>query len=262
MRLLVPLTLSLVAGCARSASRPDPLRPPAPVVAASPSASQPAEAAPFALVELFTSEGCDSCPSAESVASKLSHEPSVYVLTWHVDYWDYLGWKDPYSRKSWSDRQRLLAKFLGTGLYTPQLVVDGRAEMLGSHAAAVDDAVKTALAAKRTVAVRGHLREEKGVLFLAVDAPAPEGTVRAVLVEDGLASRPTKGENAGKLLRHDGVVRAAASAPVGPSPVELALPLPLDGQRARLAVVAWIASPSEAVVGAARFPLSGVADGT
>jgi len=232
-----------------------------PVVAASPSVAPNGEAAPFALVELFTSEGCDSCPSAEGVASKLSHEPSVYVLTWHVDYWDYLGWKDPYSRKSWSDRQRLLAKFLGTGLYTPQLVVDGHVEMLGSHASAVDEAVKTALAAPRTVAVRGHLREEKGVVFLAVNALAvSEGTVRAVLVEDGLASRPTKGENAGKLLRHDGVVRAAASAPVSPTPVELALPLPPDGKRARLAVVAWVASPSEAVVGAARFELPGVGE--
>lgn len=236
------------------------MEPPAtPVLVAPPSVAPPAQAAPFALVELFTSEGCDSCPSAEGVASKLSTEPSVYVLTWHVDYWDYLGWKDPYSRKSWSDRQRLLAKFLGTGLYTPQLVVDGQVEVLGSHAAAVDDAVKSALAAKRTVAVTGHLREEKGVVFLSVNPVfAPEGNVRAVLVEDGLASRPTKGENTGKLLRHDGVVRAAASAPVGPAPVELALPLPPDGKRARLAVVAWVASPSEAVVGAARFPLPGV----
>ena len=77
----------------------------------------------------------------ERVASKLSQEPSVYVLTWHVDYWDHLGWKDPYSRKSWSDRQRLLAKFLGAGLYTPQLVVDVP-DLLGQRQAAGPGAIR------------------------------------------------------------------------------------------------------------------------
>lgn len=257
MRLLPVVTLVL--GCNRTPVPPPapPTLPPSATPAVASGDPTPVPDAPaFAFVELFTSEGCSSCPSADVVASELVTRPAVVVLSWHVDHWDHLGWKDPWSRQAASDRQRALAVRLGTGLYTPQIVVDGRVDMVGSHADAVEAAVKGALATPRTTALTVARRPDTPGTFAleATTRGAPTGSrLHVALVEDGLASRPTKGENAGRLLRHDAVVRSALEVDVADGAQSFVLVVPPDAKRARLGAVVWVSRPDGVVVAARRL---------
>src|SRR6476620_3102500 len=106
----------------------------------------------FAVVELFTSEGCSSCPPADAVLARLAADTrdrglAVYPLAFHVDYWDRLGWRDPHSAKAYTDRQYAYAAALGAAgqVYTPQMVVNGTAAFAGSNAREADRQVAAAL---------------------------------------------------------------------------------------------------------------------
>src|ERR1700748_300945 len=103
----------------------------------------------FAVVELFTSEGCSSCPPADAVVAKLQKESAgkpIYILAYHVDYWNHLGWKDVFSDADYSKRQRDYAKTLNiSSVYTPQIVVNGKTELVGSEEEALHNAIKSAL---------------------------------------------------------------------------------------------------------------------
>ena len=103
----------------------------------------------FALLELFTSEGCSSCPPADELMGKIQNEyqdNNVYVLSYHVDYWDKQGWKDIFSNANNTKRQYDYAQFLGKEpIYTPQLIINGKADYVGSQETIVRNAVKTAL---------------------------------------------------------------------------------------------------------------------
>src|ERR1700716_2289430 len=109
------------------------------------------------LVELFTSEGCSSCPPADSLLQKLDQQPiageQIIVLSEHVDYWNHIGWKDPYSGRFYSDRQGTYARRLGDGVSTPQMVVDGTSHFVGSDATVANQAFAKALTRPK-VAVR------------------------------------------------------------------------------------------------------------
>ena len=105
----------------------------------------------FAVVELFTSEGCSSCPPAdkllgEIVANARENKKSVFALAFHVDYWDYIGWKDPYAKKAFSERQQRYAQtFRSNRIYTPQMVVNGTEEFVGSNRAKARANIESAL---------------------------------------------------------------------------------------------------------------------
>ena len=171
------------------------------------------------VVELFTSDGCSSCPPADRVFSGLiERQPipnaEVIALGLHVDYWDQLGWKDPASLASATARQQAYGRaWGGDRVYTPQAVVDGTAEMVGSDEAALRRAIARAAAqpharVSETVAVDGHTV----AVSVAVDAVPPAAKepldVLVFLTEDGLTSNVKFGENAGRTLHHDAVVRA------------------------------------------------------
>jgi len=166
------------------------------------------------LVELFTSEGCSSCPPADALLEKLDRlqpipEARVIVLSEHVDYWDHLGWKDPYSSAVSTARQEGYARrFSGSGPYTPEMVVDGAAEFVGSDAGAAASAIRSA-AKQPKVAVR--LIPAAGGARLEVD-PLPGGkrTKSAVYVAVALDSGTSSvlaGENGGRTLHHVAIVR-------------------------------------------------------
>src|SRR5215831_4626337 len=101
----------------------------------------------FAVLELFTSEGCSSCPPADRLLPQLANDPNIIPLSFHVDYWDRLGWKDSFSNSEFSDRQKEYAKrFKLSSIYTPQLVVNGEFEMVGTNRSSAEAAIKKVFA--------------------------------------------------------------------------------------------------------------------
>src|SRR4051812_10358250 len=96
------------------------------------------------VLELFTSQGCSSCPPADALLGRLAQRPSVIALAWHVDYWDHLGWRDPYASRQATARQQEYARQLESVVFTPALVVNGRKIVVGSDRAAVETAIGTA----------------------------------------------------------------------------------------------------------------------
>lgn len=170
------------------------------------------------LVELFTSEGCSSCPPADAVLARLLREQSVdgaeiIPLSLHVDYWNRLGWKDPYSAKAFSARQQRYAKVFGEDkLYTPQIVVDGREEGIGSDEPGVRRMIGGA-AGRVHLPLKISARAIGRSLTISIDLPpAPAGDdtvdVFVALTEDDLSSDVKRGENVGRTLTHVAVVRA------------------------------------------------------
>lgn len=167
------------------------------------------------VVELFTSQGCSSCPPAEALLRALSERDDLVALEWHVDYWDDLHagasgkWKDPFSAGAHTSRQRAYNKTLrGTaGAYTPQIVIDGAAETVGSRQQEVGRLI-AARAALHPVADAATLDIDRAGDRLTVDATAPTGaTVRIVRFAKALVTRVEAGENAGKTLAEAHVVR-------------------------------------------------------
>lgn len=174
----------------------------------------------FALVELFTSEGCSSCPSADKLVAELvqdaqSKRTNIVALCFHVDYWNSLGWKDRFSSKAYSDRQRRYAEVLkGDGVYTPQMIVNGREEFVGSDRARATNAIENALRSAPPLALQVQIqassRNKLTVRYTASSVPSG-AVVNVAIVEPHAESNVMRGENAGRKLAHVNVVRAFAS---------------------------------------------------
>jgi len=156
------------------------------------------------VVELFTSQGCSSCPPADRLLAQLADDGRVAPLSFHVDYWDELGWVDPYAKPAWTQRQRVYAKALGDDrVYTPELVVGGKTGMVGSNKSQVTSAIgraePPALLAATSVWKDGKFE---------VTTTAPEGAdVWIAIYEQKAANKVPRGENAGETLESTHVVR-------------------------------------------------------
>ena len=175
------------------------------------------------LVELFTSEGCSSCPPADRLLGILeTSQPvrgaEIIVLSEHVDYWDRLGWKDRFSSPEFSERQRAYSRSLASGAYTPQMVVDGMEEFLGSDARAARNIIAhVAQNPKADVNARLRPASKKGsprTVSLEIEANnIPEAfsgeplSVMLAITENGLETAVGRGENSGCHIKHTGVVR-------------------------------------------------------
>lgn len=173
------------------------------------------------IVELFTSEGCSSCPPADSLLRKLSDEQSidgvqVIALEEHVDYWNHLGWSDPFSSPGFSRRQEDYATtFPDGGVYTPQMIVDGRAQFVGSNATEARNQIRDAASQSKSrlllaplPSANPHSRSFEVRLDPATPLPAsPHLVFWLAVTEKNLQSSVTAGENSGETLRHAPVVR-------------------------------------------------------
>jgi hypothetical protein len=173
------------------------------------------------IVELFTSEGCSSCPPAEALLAKFeSQQPishtQIIALEEHVDYWNDLGWVDPFSGREWTERQRDYAASLGNGNpYTPQMVINGHAQFVGSRERQAWQAIGEAGAAPKTdVSVTPAPSDKRNAARFDVSVgkimhggagDAPE--IWLAITESGLHSAVTGGENSGKELNHASIVR-------------------------------------------------------
>lgn len=224
------------------------------------------------LVELFTSEGCSSCPPADALLATLvapDRVPGaeVIVLSEHVDYWNRLGWADPFSSPQFSDRQKGYAQaFRQPRIYTPQMVVDGRAEFVGSDARrAREEIAKAAREPKAQVVLRrdGEAAPAVRVRVAALPSGAvgEAAEVLLAIVEDGVRSDVRRGENAGRQLLHAAVVRrldvigVVRAAPEG---FERRVDVALDGSwnASRLRAVVFVQErQSRRILGAAQVAL-------
>jgi hypothetical protein len=156
-------------------------------------------------VELFTSQGCSSCPPAEAYIGELAQHKDVLVLAFHVDYWDDLGWKDPFSLRSSTDRQRAYSSAVGrSSVYTPQVVIDGKDEFVGTDRRKIGGA----LAVARTgVPVGISFEREDVVVELSARQKVVPSEVVLVAYLRKASSSIGRGENAGRTLEEVNIVR-------------------------------------------------------
>ena len=216
----------------------------------------------FALVELFTSEGCSSCPPADRLLGMIlsaarRDKERLFPLAFHVDTWNHLGWVDPFSDPAYSRRQEEYARaFHLKAPYTPQMVVNGVDEFVGSNMWRARGGLTKAMKTPARAAVVLRLQPAKAPDALLVDykvAGAPANAlVHIALVERGVMSKVLKGENAGRALRHENVVRIFKTVPLGAQAEgEVELKLPSTFVRRNLSVIGYVQDPTTlAIVGA------------
>ncbi|MFT3732624.1 MAG: DUF1223 domain-containing protein [Hyphomicrobium sp.] len=184
-----------------------------------------------AVVELFTSQGCSSCPPADALLKTLADDPSIIALSMPVDYWNYLGWKDTFASPRNSERQRNYARARGDGaIYTPQAVVNGLTPVNGASKDAIENAITETSKTAGPAQIPVRFWQERNTLNFALGGDAPGHPPREATVWLGVVqmsgSVPIKdGENAGKTLTYTNIVRELT--PVGlwkGSPMQVQLP--------------------------------------
>jgi hypothetical protein len=175
------------------------------------------------LLELFTSEGCSSCPPADRLLESLDRSQpvssaNIIVLSEHVDYWNSLGWRDPFSSAAFSERQeRYASKLRLEGVYTPQLIVDGRSEVLGSDASRVKETIEKAAKQEKAPLQIDWLESNDKQMRVRISqkgwtgASPGSATLFLAIASNEAQSRVSAGENSGKQLTHVAVVRSLQS---------------------------------------------------
>jgi hypothetical protein len=169
----------------------------------------------WSVVELFTSQGCNSCPPADAYMRELVKTPGVLGLSFNVDYWDYLGWRDTLGSPEHSQRQYDYAKSRGDmDVYTPQMIVDGRSHYVGSNRGAVGAAVERSLAASPSRWLPVTIEETSKEIALKLEAASdmPEATLWLMSIAPRIDVKIEKGENSGSTITYINVVRKLVPA--------------------------------------------------
>lgn len=228
------------------------------VSAAEDEQSQPST---MVVLELFTSQGCSSCPPADELLAQISklndeHKLPVVCLSFHVDYWNSLGWKDPYSKAEFTERQRDYARvFRNRSVYTPQLIVNGKTEFVGSKASAAREAIRDALKEKSRVQIeiKTVWEEEKNqcAIEFSLQGVSPKQLLNIAIVQKQGTNKVPRGENAGRALAHANIVRNFESIAVENPTGKVAIKLPEDLKPQDVRVVVYVQnSESKAISGA------------
>ncbi|QEM13122.1 DUF1223 domain-containing protein [Mucilaginibacter rubeus] len=195
----------------------------------------------FALVELFTSEGCSSCPSADNLVAKVQKEigdKPIYILAYHVDYWNRLGWKDVFSSADYSKRQNEYANWLNLSqVYTPQIVVNGKTEFVGSQEGALRNAIKAGLQGNSSTrlmlnATRNANNSASVQYKIEGETDNPHSVISLALVQKQAVVKVERGENGGRTLAHTQIVRNLQTIPLNNTSgnANIALPAGFDTQ--------------------------------
>ncbi len=204
----------------------------------------------FAVVELFTSEGCSSCPPADKLLAEIVEEAAkkqqrIFALAFHVDYWDYIGWKDPFADWAYSDRQREYAAiFRRSQIYTPQMIVNGQSEFVGSNRSKAESAIAWALSQSQMMEIKlqklGGAQVSELRLSFEV-SPARKGSVlHLALVERDLVNNIKRGENSGRTLSHDNVVRVFKTIALNGASGETVLMIPSFVNLKKSSIIAYV----------------------
>ena len=203
------------------------------------------------VVELFTSQGCSSCPPANAFLNEMSRGRSdVLPLAFHVTYWDRLGWKDPFSLEAATTRQDHYGHRFGDGSYTPEMVVNGMVGLVGSHRGEVNAAIEHAKRGQHSTTDVNVDRAGENVV-IRIGSGVGRGSVLLIGFDHEHTTKIGRGENGGRTLAESNVVRSIR--PVGEwsgKPLEISERFP-DGQD----VAVLIESPDGGIVGAARLPV-------
>lgn len=167
------------------------------------------------IVELFTSQGCSSCPPADAYLKTLKQEPGVLALSYHVDYWDYLGWRDTLGGAEFSERQYDYAEARGDrNVYTPQMIINGGAHFVGSQRGQVSSAIASARTEVATDWVDMEMSDNKTdvTITIPVGKPVKEATLWLLAFAPSISVEIKKGENAGSTVEYHNVVRKMVPA--------------------------------------------------
>lgn len=174
---------------------------------------RPVQAEPRAVVELFTSQGCSSCPPADKVLGELAQDPSVIAMSMPIDYWDYLGWKDTLADSRFSARQRAYSRMRGDReVYTPQMVVNGSVHVIGSDREAIEGAIEDTMHGGAVMSVPVSMAVEGGDITVSIaaasaQAPHKHGEVWLCSISRAVPIAISRGENSGRELTYYNVVR-------------------------------------------------------
>ena len=174
---------------------------------------RPAYADPRAVVELFTSQGCSSCPPADKIIGELAKDPSIIALSMPIDYWDYLGWKDTLADARFTARQKAYSKMRGDReVYTPQAVVNGEAHVIGSDRAGIENAIGTTRKSDEVMSVPVSMTQAGKLITVSVATAnkthaASHGEVWLCGISKAVPISIGRGENRGRELTYYNVVR-------------------------------------------------------
>lgn len=220
--------------------------------------AQAAAPAQPSVIELFTSQGCSSCPPADRLLKRLSERPDVIALSFPVTYWDYLGWKDTLARKENTERQRRYAAIQGSEVYTPEAIVNGLKECVGSDLGAIESALKATTSQVRREAVPLSARQETGKIVIEAGAAPPDsqhktGKVWVAAVRQSANVAIAAGENKGHKVTYTNVVLGLTEAGGWHgAPASYAVPSSAIPKDRDMLVVFLQAEPLGAIVGATR----------
>lgn len=211
------------------------------------------------VVELFTSEGCSSCPPADALMGELAERQYVLPLSFHVDYWDYIGWKDRFADPSYTRRQYAYAEARGTSMvYTPQMIVAGAIDVVGSDRDAVEKALKTAYSRNTMYRLQVMRQADGTVVVQFPDAPiGVPATIWMITYQKSAMSHVKAGENSGRDLKTYNVVRSLKKVGMWKGPAT-EVTLSLDPTAERPDGCAVIANQAEhgPIIAAAAFNYS------
>lgn len=200
----------------------------------------------FALLELYTSEGCSSCPPADDLMGKLQNElknENVYVLSYHVDYWDKQGWKDIFSNADYTKRQYEYAKYLGKEpIYTPQVIVNGKSDYIASQETTVRNAIKSALSKPAVIDLTLNATQNNSDVTVkyTVEGNSKNSQLLIAIVQKAAKSNVKRGENARRILSHYQIVRKLQTINVKENKGTVSIHLPKDFNTTEFEVLGFV----------------------
>jgi len=211
----------------------------------------------FAVVELFTSEGCSSCPPADDAVADIQrqYKNNVFILCFHVDYWNYLGWKDAFSNSGYSERQKQYASaFSLNSIYTPQIVVNGETEFVGSDKSKLQKTIEKELSNSTNSSIEITAREtdEKKISVSIKTGNQSNTKINIALLQLKAQSNVAGGENQGRQLRHINIVRDFKTTDATGKQTSVILALPTGLLKKNCSVIAFLQDKSTLhIIGAA-----------
>ncbi|MBN8821942.1 MULTISPECIES: thioredoxin family protein [unclassified Spirosoma] len=214
---------------------------------------------PVVVLELFTSQGCSSCPPADKLLQEITQRATqsgqaIYGLSFHVDYWNRLGWSDPFSAKSYTDRQRQYDRLLKSQTYTPQLIINGQQEVIGGQRGRIQQAIQTIQQqpASSFVTVEASLKKQGSQVTVSYGlSDTGPYRINVALVQKEAHTAVKNGENGGRTLVNTNVVRQFKTVDNPAKSGTATLPIPNDLSTDQAAVLVYVQrTDNQQIVGA------------